>query len=139
MQDIYKTFEFNKIQEKLLEYSKTELGKVYINELVMLDDASKVKDSLSFLSEVSSLLIRYGPLPISSSANAIKLIEIAKKTALLTPRDLYLLSDDIETIVLHDFANIPLIAVSIIIRASAGFICRYFGDIGSDHELFVAL
>lgn len=98
MQDIYKTFEFNKIQEKLLEYSKTELGKVYINELVMLDDADDVKNSLSFLSEVSSLLMRYGPLPISSSANAIKLIEIAKKTALLTPRDLYLLSDDIETI-----------------------------------------
>lgn len=98
MQDIYKTFEFNKIQEKLLEYSKTDLAKVYINELKMFDDIGQVKESLLFLNEVSSLLLRYGPLPISSSANAIKLIEIAKKTALLTPRDLYLLSDDIETI-----------------------------------------
>lgn len=98
MQDIYKTFEFNKIQEKLLEYTKTDLAKVYINELKMFDDIGQVKESLLFLNEVSSLLLRYGPLPISSSANAIKLIEIAKKTALLTPRDLYLLSDDIETI-----------------------------------------
>ena len=35
MQNIYETFEFNAIKDHLLEYAKTELAKVYINELVM--------------------------------------------------------------------------------------------------------
>ena len=99
MQNIYETFEFNRIKEHLLEYAKTELGKFYINELVMFDNASDVKNALEDLREISSIIIRFGPLPISNSANALVLIDLAKKTGLLTPRDLNLIAEDVLTIV----------------------------------------
>ena len=99
MQNIYETFEFDTIKEHLLEYAKTELGKVYIDELVMFDNANAVKNALEDLREVSSIIIRFGPLPIGNSANALVLIDLAKKTGLLTPRDLHLIAEDVLTIV----------------------------------------
>ena len=98
MQNIYETFEFNKIKEHLLEYAKTELAKVYINELKMFDNSDAVKNALEDLKEVSSVIIRFGPLPIHNSANALVLIDLAKKTGLLTPRDLSLIAEDVLTI-----------------------------------------
>ena len=99
MQNIYETFEFNKIKEHILEYAKTELGKVYIDELEMFDSAVKVNNALLDLKEISSIIIRFGPLPINNSANALVLIDMAKKTGLLTPRDLHLIAEDVLTIV----------------------------------------
>ena len=98
MQDIYQTFEFNKIKEHLLEYAKTELAKVYIDELKMFDNQESVKNALLDLNEVSSIIVRFGPLPINNSANALVLIDMAKKTGLLTPRDLHLIAEDVLTI-----------------------------------------
>ena len=46
MQNIYETFEFNKIKEHILEYAKTELAKVYIDELKMFDNQEAVKNAL---------------------------------------------------------------------------------------------
>ena len=99
MQNIYETFEFHAIKEHLLEYAKTELAKVYINELVMFDNPNDVKNALEDLKEISSIIIRFGPLPIGNSANALVLIDLAKKTGLLTPRDLHLIAEDVLTIV----------------------------------------
>ena len=99
MQNICETFEFNKIKEHILEYAKTELGKVYINELEMFDKPEKVNNALLDLKEISSIIIRFGPLPINNSANALVLIDMAKKTGLLTPRDLHLIAEDVLTIV----------------------------------------
>ena len=98
MQNIYETFEFNKIKEHLLEYAKTELAKVYIDELKMFETPSEVKNALDDLREISSIIIRFGPLPIHNSANALVLIDLAKKTGLLTPRDLSLIAEDVLTI-----------------------------------------
>ena len=97
MQNIYETFEFNKIKEHILEYAKTELAKVYIDELKMFDSAEGVKAALEDLKEISSIIVRFGPLPIHTSANALVLIDLAKKTGLLTPRDLNLIADDVLT------------------------------------------
>lgn len=97
MQNIYETFEFNKIKEAILEFNRTELGKVYVEEMKMLSSESDVRNALLDLDEVMSIITRFGPLPISNSANALKLIEIAKKTALLTPRDLSLIAEDVLT------------------------------------------
>ena len=99
MQNIYETFEFNKIKEHILEYAKTELGKVYIDELMMYDTPDKVNNALLDLKEISSIIVRFGPLPINNSANALVLIDMAKKTGLLTPRDLHLIAEDVLTIV----------------------------------------
>ena len=98
MQNIYETFEFNKIKEHLLEYAKTELAKVYIDELKMFDSAEAVENALEDLKEVSSIIVRFGPLPIHNSANALVLIDLAKKTGLLTTRDLSLIAEDVLTI-----------------------------------------
>ena len=98
MQDIYQTFEFNRIKESILEYAKTELGKVYIDELMMFDNPDAIKNALLDLNEINSIIVRFGPLPISNSANALVLIDLAKKTGLLTPRDLHLIAEDVLTI-----------------------------------------
>ena len=98
MQNIYETFEFNRIKEHLLEYAKTELAKVYIDELKMFDNPNDVKNALEDLKEISSIIVRFGPLPIHNSANALVLIDLAKKTGLLTPRDLSLIAEDVLTI-----------------------------------------
>ena len=99
MQNIYETFEFNKIKEHLLEYAKTELGKVYIDELKMYETSNEVNNALEDLKEISSIIVRFGPMPIGNSANALVLIDLAKKTGLLTPRDLHLIAEDVLTIV----------------------------------------
>ena len=97
MQDIYSTFEFFKIQESIKEYAKTELGKEKIDSLKMFSSFNEVKSSLLDLDEMMAIITRFGPMPIATSANAIYLIDLAKKTALLTPRDLNLIADDVLT------------------------------------------
>ena len=97
MQDIYSTFEFHKIQESIKEYAKTELGKEKIDVLKMFSSINEVKESLLDLDEMMSIIMRFGQMPISTSANALYLIDLAKKTGLLTPRDLNLIAEDILT------------------------------------------
>ena len=97
MQDIYQTFEFHKIQESLLEYAKTELAKEKISNLIMYSSEEDMISSLEDLKEMMSICVRFGYMPIATSANALKLIELAKKTALLTPRDLNLIAEDVIT------------------------------------------
>lgn len=97
MQDIYSTFEFFKIQESIKEYAKTELGREKIDSLKMFPSFNDVKSSLLDLDEMIAVITRFGPMPIATSANAIYLIDLAKKTALLTPRDLNLIADDVLT------------------------------------------
>ena len=97
MQNIYLTFEFDRIKESIDQYAKTELGREYIANLVMFDNPNAMSEALLDLSEMMSCIIRFGPFPILTSANALKLIELAKKTALLTPRDLELIAEDVLT------------------------------------------
>ena len=97
MQDIYKTFEFHRIQEGIDEFAKTELAREYIANLKMLSSKEEVEESLKDLEEFSSIIKRFGPMPIATSANALYLIDLAKKTGLLTPRDLNLIAVDVLT------------------------------------------
>lgn len=97
MQDIYQTFEFDQIKEKILEHSKTELGKKYISELAFSSDRKVVFKQLSVLKEMMDLISRFGALNIQNSVDALRLIDIAKKTALLTPQDLNFIANDIDT------------------------------------------
>ena len=110
MQDIYQTFEFVKIQESIKEYAKTEIAREKISNLKMLPNQKEVIESLADLQEMIFVINRFGVMPISTSANALFLIEMAKKTALLTPRDLNLLADDVLTsqAILKFFAKIDL-------------------------------
>ena len=84
MQDIYLTFEFIKIQEAISEYHKSEIAKEKIDSLKMFSSKEEVKNALLDLEEISSLLLRFGPLPISNSANALYLIDLAKRHGTVT-------------------------------------------------------
>ena len=97
MQDIYQTFEFARIKEAILDFTRTEVGKRMSNELVMFDSLEKVNASLEDLKEVISIILRFGPFPISTSADALKMMDMAKKTGILSPHDLYMLANDVET------------------------------------------
>lgn len=98
MQDIYSTFEFDKIKNLILDYSKTELGKEKISNLTKIDNFEVLKVTLDKLSEMMSIVVRFGDLPISNSANALNIIELGKKTGILTPHDLNLINEDIKTV-----------------------------------------
>lgn len=97
MQDIYTTFEFHKIQEHLKEYAKTAIGHQKIDQLVMSKSFDECFDLLEDLKEMMSVVTRFGLMPIATSANALYLIDLAKKTGLLTPRDLNLIAEDVIT------------------------------------------
>lgn len=94
MQNIYITFEFNKVKEKIIEYSKTELAKEYINKMSLLP-LNELKKEKNLLKEMDSIISRFSLFPIKSSVSLLKLIDIAKKTGLMTARDLYLVREDI--------------------------------------------
>ena len=96
MLDVYHTLEFHRIQEGILEFAKTEKGKELIFEMKMNSNFNAVKKSLDELDEMMNLISRYGPLPISSSVAILTLIDIAKKTAMMTPSDLNHVLNDIE-------------------------------------------
>ena len=97
MQNIYETFEFNKILLAISEHSKTEVGKEKIEDLKMLPSFDDVSNKLEEVKEMMSIISRYSPMPISNSASALYLISLAKKTLLLTPRDLNLIAEDVLT------------------------------------------
>ena len=130
MQDIYQTFEFAKIKNLILEHSKTELGKKYVEELSFSSDRNEVKKSLDILKEMMELISRYNPLNIQNSVDALRLIDIAKKTALLTPQDLNFIANDIETSIklanqIHKIEiEFPLISE----------LCSHFVDLTSLHK-----
>ena len=94
MQNIYETFEFNQIKESILLYAKTERAREEIDNLTMIEDINYLRKILEEEKEVMSLIQRYGEMPISPSLNAIKLINDAKKTGLLTPRELDMIAQD---------------------------------------------
>ena len=96
MQNVETTLEFFKIKEAIQEFAKTELGKEYVSSLSFSSDKEQIKNSLDILKEMMDLISRYNQLPLQSSVYILKLIEIAKKTALLTPQDLNYIANDIE-------------------------------------------
>ena len=97
MLDTYKVLEFSLIQDRILEKCKTERGKELTLSLKMSTNKDELQKSLNELDEMMNLISRYGALPIHNSVHILKLIELAKKTALLTPNDLNFVLNDIET------------------------------------------
>ena len=97
MQDIYQTFEFSKILLEISDFCKSEKGKEDVLAIHKFDSKEEVVSSLAELKEMMSIISRFSYLPITTSINMLNIIELAKKTALLTPRDLSLVREDILT------------------------------------------
>ena len=97
MKSLYDTLEFNKIQEKLNLYIKTEVGKNLVNTLELSTDFFLLQKELSFVEEMMNLIVRFGTLPIINSSDLAIKIGFAKKGGILTPKDLNDIAEDIET------------------------------------------
>ena len=97
MLDAYSVLQFKEIQERIIEFSKTEGGKSLLLEMKMSNKKEEVIRSLNEVKEMMDLISRFSYLPLSNSVTLLSLIEIAKKTALLTPNDLNYVLNDIET------------------------------------------
>lgn len=97
MKNLYDTLEFNKIQEKLNLYIKTEVGKNLVNTLELSTDFFWLQKELSFVEEMMNLIVRFGTLPIINSSDLAIKIGFAKKGGILTPKDLNDIAEDIET------------------------------------------
>ena len=96
MLDIYGTLEISKVLEEISSFSSTELGKKKVLSLRMLEKEDAIK-SLKLVDEMSSLILRYGSLPIASSFDLTKYIETARKGGILTPAELDHVALDILT------------------------------------------
>ena len=97
MKSLYDTLEFNKIQEKLNLYIKTEVGKNLVNTLELSTDFFLLQKELSFVEEMMNLIVRFGTLPIINSSDLAIKIGFAKKGGILTQKDLNDIAEDIET------------------------------------------
>ena len=97
MQDIYRTFEFEKIIDHVLEYTRTERGSIFARSLKQIEDYNSLNDVLEDLKETLSLVSRYGDFPLNASLDALRLIDEAKKTSILTEKDLDMIASDVLT------------------------------------------
>ena len=97
MQNIYQTFEFNKIQEEIYPYLKSERARDYLSSLTMASSYEELSNLLLDLEEIMTLIRKYGDLPLSPSYDALRLIDEAKKSGILTAQDIYMIGEDIKT------------------------------------------
>ena len=95
MLDIYGTLEIQKILETISLNARSEIARNKILSLKMLQSKKDVANSLNYLNEMLSLLLRHGNLPISSSLDLSKYVSIAKKGGILSPLDLDHVATDI--------------------------------------------
>ena len=96
MLDIYQTLEISEILNEINKYSKCESNKLRIASLKMLSSFEAIKKDLTNVSEMMSLIIRHGELPIDVSFSLEKFVSIANKDGLLTIDELSHIVQDIE-------------------------------------------
>ena len=87
MLDIYGTLEIEKVISEIRDYSLTEIGK---NKLVTLKMLSKEQCALALsqVNEMTKFILKHGSLPISSSFDLTKYIELVNKGGVLSPLEL---------------------------------------------------
>ena len=79
MKDIYQTFEFNLIKERLKKYANCELARYYVDNLSIIEDQEELQDNLVLLSESLAYNYKYSRLVIYNHPNLLpSLINIHK-------------------------------------------------------------
>lgn len=79
MRNIYETFEFDYIRNKLEEHASTELGKNYVRKLSMFQEQGSLKSSLEELKEGIRYCYRYAKPTIHYHADLVPLLVALKK------------------------------------------------------------
>ncbi len=93
--NIYELLEFAKITTKIKAFAKTELGQQYASSISAFPSITEAEEALIVVDEASSIISRYGTLPLSQSHNLAELLTSARQGNILTPHDFYLISADI--------------------------------------------
>jgi DNA mismatch repair protein MutS2 len=118
MQNCVEKFEFSKIQDKVANYARSEVGKSLARSLAMIPEEEHLKDELARLEEMGYLLARYGRLPIDVSSDLTRAVELAQKGGVLSVEDLEKSANDVlqEKSLLNFFRPITDLAASIGLR-----------------------
>lgn len=95
MLDIYQTLEIKNILEEIYSYSRSEISRERIKNLKMIQKNDLLRKELNVLDEMLSCLLRHGRLPIDSSFDISKYVDMAKKGGILTPLDLDHVANDV--------------------------------------------
>ncbi len=95
MQNVYEKFEFDRIKAEVASFSRTEVAKQKINDLVMFPNSIEMREELSKLDEMTVLLFKYGCLPISVSSSLEKCIHFAEKGGVLDVEELERVANDV--------------------------------------------
>src|SRR5574344_263556 len=95
MQNCVEKFEFSKIQEKVANYARSEVGKVLARSLDMIPEEEHLKEELARLEEMGYLLARSGRLPIDVSSDLTRAVALAQKGGVLSVEDLEKAANDV--------------------------------------------
>ncbi len=87
MLDIYGTLEIERVISEIRDYSLTEIGKNKLASLRMLPKEQCLL-ALNQVNEMTKFILKHGSLPISSSFDLTKYIELVNKGGVLTPLEL---------------------------------------------------
>lgn len=96
MKDKYEILEFNLIKEKINKYAHTNMGKVLVNNLQMLDNINDVKDALNETDEALKIIYAYGSVPLHGIFDITNDLEKVKKDYILDIENIYRISRNIE-------------------------------------------
>ncbi|MCD8204784.1 MAG: Smr/MutS family protein [Coprobacillus sp.] len=94
MQSLSETLQLSDILLAISKYSVSEVGKERINALSILP-LKELKEEKAKLEEAEGIVSKYSYFPLSPSKSALKIIEIAHKSGLLSPLDLMNIYSDI--------------------------------------------
>ncbi|MDY0214195.1 MAG: Smr/MutS family protein [Bacilli bacterium] len=128
--NIYDLLEFSRIKEAVKNFTKTELGAIYAENITSFDKVEDANVALNLLNETDVIFTRFGTIPLSQSHNLTPIIEEAKRGNILTPHDFYLISADILNITkvnyfLNDkLTNAPLLKKMLERELDIGFLAK---------------
>lgn len=96
MKDKYEILEFNLIKENINKYTNTSMGKVLVDNLVMLNDALSVKDALNETDEALRIIYAFGAIPLHGIFDITNDLEKVKRDYILDIENIYHISRNIE-------------------------------------------
>ena len=98
MKTIYETLEMNKIQEQLLHYCASTLGKDKIQSLQMFDDEEELQEALDKVEEAMQFIERLGRLPLGGLTDMTSSLKKANRDGTLTGEELLLIQAHLECV-----------------------------------------
>ncbi len=93
--DIFELLGFDEVLCKVQAFTKSELARENALLIKPFSSVEEARHELTLLDEASSILVRFGSLPLTQSHNLALILESARSGNNLTLHDFYLISADI--------------------------------------------